>query len=143
MHRWRQNGPDGCIAQRYIARQPILDCRGRNFAYELLFRRAPEDAFHGESEQATRTTLDNLVLYGLQTLTNGKTAFINCTLQALNSGVVELLPPRVTVLEVLETIEPSPELAARCMYLKSQGYRIALDDFRWVPGIESLVQLAD
>lgn len=143
MKRWRKDALEGCCAQRYIARQPILDRHGRTFAYELLFRSAPEDAFHGESEQATRTTIDNLLLYGLQKLTDGKTAFVNCTLQALNDGLVELLPPRVTVFEVLETIEPSPELAATCMHLKSRGYRIALDDFRWVPGIESLVELAD
>jgi len=33
---------------RYVARQPILDLRGRVHAYELLFRAGPETAFRGD-----------------------------------------------------------------------------------------------
>jgi EAL and modified HD-GYP domain-containing signal transduction protein len=68
---------------------------------------------------------------------------VNCTLEALTDGLVDVLAPRTTVLEVLERIEPTPALAKTCERLKSMGYRIALDDFQWVEGIEPLVALAD
>ena len=32
---------------RYVARQPIMDLRGRVHGYELLFRAGPETAFRG------------------------------------------------------------------------------------------------
>lgn len=143
MEKWTKDALDECCAQKYIARQPILDSKGENFAFELLFRSGPSGGFSGEDEQATRTMLDNLVVYGLEKLTDGKSAFVNCTLEALTDGLVDVLAPRTTVLEVLERIEPTPALAKTCERLKSMGYRIALDDFQWVEGIEPLVALAD
>ena len=51
-------------AMRYVARQPILDLRGRVHGYELLFRAGPEVAFRGDGDMATRTMLDNSVSLG-------------------------------------------------------------------------------
>ena len=49
----------------------------------------------------------------------------------------------MTVLEVLEDIEPTPALIDSCRRLKAAGFRLALDDFTWRPGVEPLVELAD
>ena len=128
---------------RYVARQPILDLRGRLHGYELLYRSGPEAAFRGDGNLATRTMLDNSVIFGLEKLTGGVTAFLNCTLEALTEALVDVLPPSMTVLEILETIEPTPALVKACRRLKAAGFRMALDDFTWKPGIEPLVELAD
>ena len=79
---------------RLLARQPILDRRGRVFAYELLFRSGRETRFRGDGDEATRTMLDNSVLFGAAELTGGALAFINCTLESLSDRLVEDLPPR-------------------------------------------------
>ena len=128
---------------RYIARQPILDLRGRLHGYELLFRDGPGLAFHGDGDLATRTMLDNSVIFGLEKLAGGVTAFVNCTQESLTENLVNVLPPSMTVLEILEDIEPTPELVHACRRLKASGFRIALDDFAWKPEIETLVELAD
>ncbi len=128
---------------RYVARQPILDLRGRVHAYELLFRSGPEHAFRGDGNLATRTMLDNAVVFGLERLTGGVTAFVNCTREALTDSLVEILPPDMFVLEILETLEPTPELVKACRRLKKAGFRLALDDFTWEPGYEPLIELAD
>ncbi len=128
---------------RYVARQPILDLRGQVRGYELLFRSGPEEAFRGDGDLATRTMLDNMVIFGLDQLSCGLTAFVNCTGESLISGMVEVLPPAGTVLEVLESVEPTEELVAACKRLKGLGFRIALDDFTWKPGIDPLLELAD
>ena len=128
---------------RYVARQPILDRRGRAHGYELLFRSGLTSGFEGDGEHATRTMLDNLMLFDLQRLTGGAAAFINCTAETLTGGLAEMSSPETTVLELLETIEPTPELVKSCLALKKQGYRLALDDFEWQPGAESLVEMAD
>jgi EAL and modified HD-GYP domain-containing signal transduction protein len=49
----------------------------------------------------------------------------------------------MTVLEILENLEPTPTLIDACRRLKASGFRLALDDFTWKPGIELLVELAD
>lgn len=135
-----EESPDGV---RYVARQPILDLRGKVHAYELLFRNGPEAMFRGDGEFATRTMLDNAVLFGLGQLTGGLPAFVNCTAEALSSDLLHVLPAGMTVLEILEDIEPTPSLIGACRRLKATGFRLALDDFTWRAGIEPLVELAD
>jgi c-di-GMP-related signal transduction protein len=128
---------------RYVARQPIMDRRARVHGYELLFRAGPETAFRGDGDLATRTMLDNTVMFGLERLTGGLPAFVNCTREALTEELVNVLPPSMTVLEILESLEPTPDLIAACRKLKRAGFRLALDDFIWEPRFEPLVELAD
>jgi EAL and modified HD-GYP domain-containing signal transduction protein len=127
-----------------VARQPILDPRGHVFAYELLFRSGPTStAFDGDSDAATRRVIDNTLIFGMERLTGGLPMFVNCTREALLGGLVKILPPRQTVLELLETLEPDPTLVKVCRELKVCGYRIALDDFAWHPSWQPLLELAD
>lgn len=129
---------------RYVARQPILDAQGRVHGYELLFRRgAASVAFDGDGDAATRTVLDNTVIFGIDRLTGGLPMFVNCTQEAIRGGWVKVLPPEQTVLELLETLEPDAALVESCLELKARGYRIALDDFRWKPSWKPLFEIAD
>jgi EAL and modified HD-GYP domain-containing signal transduction protein len=128
---------------RYVARQPIMDLRSRVHGYELLFRAGPEAAFRGDGDLATRTMLDNTVMFGLERLAGGLPAFVNCTRESLTEDLVHILPPSMTVLEILENLEPTPSLIAACRKLKASGFRMALDDFTWKPKFEPLVELAD
>jgi EAL and modified HD-GYP domain-containing signal transduction protein len=54
---------------------------------------------------------------------------VNCTLNALTGDLVHVLPSSMVVLEILERLEPTPELIAACRTLKCAGFRLALDDF--------------
>jgi EAL and modified HD-GYP domain-containing signal transduction protein len=58
-------------------------------------------------------------------------------------GFVKVLVPQQTVLELLETLEPDAALVRACRELKACGYRIALDDFEWLPAWEPLLDIAD
>jgi EAL and modified HD-GYP domain-containing signal transduction protein len=132
------------IGMRYVARQPILDWRGRVHGYELLFRSGPASlAFSEDGEAATRTVLDSSVVFGMERLTGGLPMFVNCTREALIDGLVKVLPPAHTVLELLETLEPDAALVKACRELKKQGYRLALDDFIWKPSWQPLFEIAD
>ncbi len=135
---------DNCAdPKRYLARQPILDLHGKVHAYELLFRSGPEAAFRGDGEFASSTMIDNTVMFGLEGLTGGVPAFVNCTADILTSQQIKLLPPSMTILEVLETVEPTPDVIAACRRLKSTGFRIALDDFEWKASLQEFIELAD
>ncbi|MGD0096087.1 MAG: HDOD domain-containing protein [Terracidiphilus sp.] len=128
---------------RFVARQPILDKRNRLHGYELLFRMGPEASFRGDGDFATRSVIDSAVMFGLEKLTGNLPAFVNCTADAMSKQLAQILPPSITVLEVLEDLEPTPELIESCRELKAVGFRIALDDFVWRPELEPLVKLAD
>jgi len=105
---------------RYLARQPIMDLRGRVHGYELLFRAGPEMSFRGDGDMATRTMLDNTVIFGLDKLTGNLPAFVNCTRESLIGDMVHVLPAGMTVLEILESLEPTPDLIAACRRLKAK-----------------------
>jgi EAL and modified HD-GYP domain-containing signal transduction protein len=128
---------------RYLARQPIMDLRGRVHGYELLFRAGPEAAFRGDGNLATRTMIDNTVIFGLERLVGSVPAFVNCTQESLTENMVHVLPAGMTVLEILESLEPTPRLIEACRKLKASGFRLALDDFTWKPNFDPLVELAD
>lgn len=115
--------------QRFVARQPIFDRKQNVFGYELLFRNGLENYFHADPELAARTTLDSSLLFGLETLCDGRRAFVNCTTDVLFKDLVTLLPADLTVVEILETVPPEDRVVAACKRLKQAGYMIALDDF--------------
>jgi EAL and modified HD-GYP domain-containing signal transduction protein len=128
---------------RYVARQPILDLRGRVHGYDLLFRAAPEAVFRRDAELAAQTMLDNEVIFGLERLTNGLPAFIACTEQVLTDGSVLVLSPSLTVLGVPTSLEPSAKLIDACRALRLRGFRLALDDFSWRDERHPLLDQAD
>jgi c-di-GMP-related signal transduction protein len=47
---------------------------------------------------------------GLEVLCDGRRAFVNCTRDTLIKGVVTLLPSTTTVVEILETVPPDPDV---------------------------------
>jgi EAL and modified HD-GYP domain-containing signal transduction protein len=128
----------------YIARQPIFDRNRKTQAYELLFRATEENRYTAtDAELASKATMDTAVLVGLDVLSDGHDVFLNCTHDLIVDGYPSLFPPNMSVIEVLETAEPTPQLIAACEHLKSAGYRVALDDFVDHPRFAPLVELAD
>lgn len=129
---------------RYLARQPILDARGRVHAYELLFRPGPQNtSSRCQDDLATRIMLDNSILFGMEELARGLPAFVKCSPAVITEEQVRILPPNMTVLELPESAQPVPAFIQACIRLKSLGYRLALGHFVWQPSLQPLVSLAD
>ncbi len=131
------------LPMSFIARQPILDVHQNVFGYELLFRAGWENIFTGDNDASTRQMIDSTLFHGIEALTCGTRAFVNCTREALVGRLVTFLPPASTVLEVLETVVVDDEVLASVRDLKALGYKIALDDFLPGSGSDCLLDLAD
>ena len=118
----------------HVARQAILDARGHVIGYELLYRGSVRDtACTVEGDVAGASVLTGAMLdLRLDTLTDGRTAFINVTRSMLINGIATLLRPSLAVFELREDITVDAEVIEACRALCESGYRLALDDF--VPG---------
>ncbi|MCU1341230.1 MAG: diguanylate phosphodiesterase [Candidatus Acidoferrum typicum] len=129
---------------KFIARQPILNRRRDVFAYELLFRSGIQNSFDGaDLEQASASMFDTSFMIGLQKLTGGQRAFVNCPRDFLLHDYISLFPRDLVVIELLETIKPDAEVVDACRKLKQQGYLLALDDFVDTPDWTPLINIAD
>lgn len=128
----------------FVARQPILDAKRQVFGYELLYRGlADAPSCVDPSDLASANVLTNAVLnLGLDTLTDGRKAFINISRGLLVGDIGSLLDPSQVVIELLEDISADPEVIDACRTLKSAGYAIALDDFVPGSGAERLLPYA-
>jgi c-di-GMP-related signal transduction protein len=130
--------------KRFLARQPILNHHRKFFAYEILSRYGPENyrRFKPGSPISVQA-MDELFLMGVRTMTEGLPAFMNSTREFLINDYLTLMPKELVVGEILETVHPDAEMLAACHRMKSQGYRLALDDYCDLPETRQFLDLAD
>jgi EAL and modified HD-GYP domain-containing signal transduction protein len=131
--------------QVFVARQPILNRDRLVYGYELLFRAAPAaDAPSASADHnAARVISDALIAIGLDTLTDGRRAFVNVSRRLLLGGIPNVLPPERVVLELGADIEADRDVLDACRELRKAGYAIAIDDFVPNEWTADLVPLAD
>jgi EAL and modified HD-GYP domain-containing signal transduction protein len=128
-----------------FARQPICDAQQRIAGYELLYRgeRTGDGAIANGAAATAQVLTGALGDVGLDQAVGSHPAFINVDARfLLDVDPLPLSPTRV-VLELLENAVPTTELLARLDALRAEGYRIALDDFVFEPGLAALVRRAD
>ena len=125
--------PDTQCSQIFLGRQPILGREQQLLAYELLFREGPiftsNRAEIIDPSQATATVIANAFteLSANETLGPYR-GYINVDQEFLFNDLIEALPPKVVVLEILETVRPTPDVIARCRQLCEKGFSLAIDD---------------
>ncbi len=129
----------------FLARQPIFDKKENVHGYEVLYRSSLVNVFDGrEADRATSEVIINTFqVIGIDNLSNGKPVFINFTETLIKEEVATLIPHDLLVVELLEDVTPCKKVLEKCKVLKERGYRIALDDFRYLPGYGPLLELAD
>lgn len=129
----------------FVARQPIFDRQRAVAGYELLYRSGDSNSAGSENaDTLTSLSLERALLsFGLEALTSGRDAWINASRHMLLRDHWSMLPASRTVLELLETIEPTPDVIAACHRAKAAGYRLALDDFVYSAAYEPLLAIAD
>lgn len=115
----------------YLGRQSILDRSQNLYAFELLFRSSTRNAAEVLDDVTATATVINYVLneLGIESVLGGYKGFINLSRALLMSDTIELLPRDKVVLEILETVDVTPEVIERCRALRKAGFTLALDDF--------------
>jgi len=129
-----------------IGRQPILNRNEEVVAYELLFRSAEFDnaANVTDASHASASVIINTLSgFGLDHILGPHLGFINLELDLLMSDSISILPKERVVLELLETLQVTPELIERCRFLKEEGFILALDDHEYDPIYAELYEIVD
>jgi EAL and modified HD-GYP domain-containing signal transduction protein len=130
----------------FIGRQPILNRQQQIIGYELLFRldQASLTAdFSSDMQAGTNILVNTLSNMGADWLVGSKLAFVNVATSMLESNFLELLHPQRVVLEIVESVNATPELLSRAKELRAQGFGIALDDFTYTPQTAPFLEFAN
>jgi c-di-GMP phosphodiesterase len=131
----------------FVARQPIFNPKLEVVGYELLFRGegyANDVAKFANAESATATVVLNaLTELDLGRLVGSRTAWVNVSREFVVGGLAHVVPPHLVGLEIPETERFDAEMVGALRDLKHEGYKLALDDFRYRPGSEALLELFD
>jgi EAL and modified HD-GYP domain-containing signal transduction protein len=130
----------------FIGRQAIVDKQQKIIGYELLFRhhaQATSAEISDDLSAGTSVLMNTLNNMGTEWLLGDKIAFINIATPMLESDFLDLLPAKRVVLEILETVEVTPELIERCRALRQKGFQLALDDFIYTPATAALLDVVD
>ena len=80
------------------------------------------------SETASCTIINNIINLGLDIVTGGKIALINCDDKVLRNDIITILPRDKVVIELLETLRPTEGVIKEIKRLKDFGFKLALDD---------------
>lgn len=130
----------------FIARQPIFNERKQVEAYELLFRSGLNNAFDPTIDQdyASRKMMSDAIhLWGMDALIGGHRAFVNLTENVFLSDFPFVFDKDRVVLEILETVRPTPEVLDQCRELKKRGFVLALDDYEGQKEYEPFFEYID
>lgn len=123
----------------YVARQAIYDTKKRVFAYELFFRDGISNCFPDMSlDQATSAMLtDSHLSIGVENICFNKPAFINFHQDTVLYRFPSTLDPLNVVIEIIDSVDITPEFLKACEHIKNMGYKIALDNYdfssKWDP----------
>ncbi len=130
----------------FLARQPILDRQSRVAGYEVLYRDSADARsahIEDESRVAERVMRNVFRSVGAGAVLGSHRGFFNVSAEVLESPMIEHLPRDRVVLEILESVPPTPDIAARCRQLKERGFVLALDDYVAGDAREPLVDLVE
>jgi len=115
----------------YIARQAILDRYSVTIGYELLFRDSPENQFPEVDQDvaSSKLIIQNHLQGDIQSISLGKTAFINFSEKCLINKYPLMFDRKSIVIELVGQKSPTQRLLKIVKYYADKGYKIALTEY--------------
>lgn len=127
-----------------FAYQPILDRDGDTVAFSIRYRHAMSGVEDEDDAVATaRIIVDAYLNAEVVELLGVRKAFVQISPEFLESGMISMLPPGKTILELVGHRGFSEETRAQCAGYRQMGYALALGDFVPVPDMIRALDLFD
>jgi len=132
------------MTSAYLARQPILNLDQSVAGYELVYPGREADAEHvDDALSAARVAVNALSEIGLENLVGQSRAWISISPEFLSLDLIGNLPPGRVVLQLRAGAFSDQPALDVIDELRKAGYRLALDQFCYLSGLEPLVERAD
>lgn len=136
--------PGPTLVERVVARQPIISRSGRIIAFQLVQRSMPQTgATPPDGDTVSVAALLGEMPVSVDALVGDTQLFCQPGQWLLTGTAPTTTLARRTVLEVPASLSGNAEILERCRTMLREGYALSLVDFRWYPGVETLVELAD
>ncbi len=129
----------------FIARQPIYNRTMGVMGYELLYRDSDINQANivDGASASCETILNSFMHIGIDNIVGSALAFVNLPREfIINESLTPMLKEQA-VLEILEDVVPDEEVIKGLKRLKSNGFRIAMDDFEFQDKLIPMIELAD
>jgi EAL and modified HD-GYP domain-containing signal transduction protein len=128
-----------------LARQPILDRDQAVEGYELLYpHRDGDGELVGDAAfETARVAFNALSEIGLESLVGDTRAWINVTPEFVLHDLARNLPRDRVVLQLHGTEPIEPSVLEKLEGLRSAGYLLALDQFRYSPELDPLLKVIE
>lgn len=134
------------LRQKIVGRLPVLDRSQHIIGYELLLRskvlpkvKKPDTALQLMQDEALIRCLADL---NIERMLENKFAFVSISSAMLESPLLSKLPSSGVVLAVRPDLTKLEDILLRCRELRSQGFRIALDDFELKRELSAFLPIA-
>lgn len=114
------------MGSSYIGRQPIVNAKGKLFAYDLLYPSPDASTL----EHATAALINDLQsAFGIDPILGKRFGFIRVDRDVVLHGLIDLLPKERVIYALLENTEVDERLREALQKYTAQGYRFGLNDF--------------
>ena len=140
--------PCNHISLGFIRQEPVVTCDSQEISGHELMLNNSSELLAGNASDAFSLMHDELLLKSLLNanlpeIAGNTSAFVRLSLASLTNPLLQDFPPEHLILAIHPEIKKADTLLLRCRELKSLGYRFALDDFSYSPGLHPLLSLAD
>ena len=131
--------------QSFVCRESVLDRSGHVAGYEFMLRKKVHPETRAVFRLYDEVLIRNIISMGIGRLLANRMAFVGLCAASLGKNMLEILPAQGMVLVIRSSSEliEREEAYVRLNALKVAGFRIGLEDFQPVPGMEAFLQLAD
>lgn len=115
----------------FFALQPVLDKKQDVWGYELLFRDAwgQSAPLSVDWDVATARMVADAFSLAVARVPPGRRILVNFTRRLILDELALALPRDSCVVEILETVEATPDVIEALGHLRSAGYQLAMDDY--------------
>ncbi|MCE0534441.1 HDOD domain-containing protein [Kineosporia rhizophila] len=137
--------PADAVRDVKVGRQGLYDVRRSLVAYEVLFHSSSSGNSGAEvGDRATSQVIASTFgTFGVDRIAGARPVFIGFT-RAFLTGIIPIpVEPAGVVVEISATMMVDAELLAGVEELRSDGYRLALCDYRGQPECSALLDLVD
>ena len=132
------------MTSAFLARQPILDRDQSVAGYELVYpQRDAGDEQVDDSLSTARVAVTALSEIGLENLVGQSRAWISVSPEFLSLDLARNLPPDRVVLQLGAVAFGDQSGLNVFEELRAAGYQLALDQFRYQPGLEPVLRMVD